>query len=74
MTYLQRAMAATDDFEAQAFAMSAMGWLDLISGDARGALAWSEKGLALAEARGDWAMRAVRTGVGWAPLTGGWAT
>jgi predicted ATPase len=59
---LQRGMDITDDFEVHAFALSAMGWLDLISGDARSALAWSEKGVELARARGDWAMRAVLMG------------
>jgi hypothetical protein len=39
-----------------------MGWRDLISGDARSALAWSEKGVELAQSRGDWAMRAVMMG------------
>ncbi len=59
---LRRAMDITDDFEVQVYSVSAMSWLDLISGDARSALAWSEKGVALAEACGDWAMRAVVMG------------
>ncbi len=59
---MQRAMAATDDFEAQVLSMSAMSWLDLISGDASGALAWAEKCLARAESRGDWAIRAIALG------------
>ena len=36
-----------------------MGILELISGDADDALAWSEKGLALAESQGDWVIRGV---------------
>ncbi len=59
---LGQAMAATDDFEVQANAMVAMGWLDLISGDAHGALGWSEKCLELAESRGDSAVRAIAMG------------
>ncbi len=59
---LQRAMATTEDFEAQVHSVSAMSWLDLICGDARSALAWSERGVELADARGDWAMRAVVMG------------
>ena len=59
---LQQAMATTDDFETQLYSMSALSWLDLISDDAAGALAWSEKCLALAESRGDWAIRAVTLG------------
>ena len=54
-----RALAATDDFEVQAECLQLMGILELISGDADGALAWSEKGLALAESRGDWVIRGV---------------
>ena len=59
---LQKAMDTTDDFEVHANSMSAMGWLDLISGDARGALAWSEKGVELAQARGGWEVLAVALG------------
>ncbi len=59
---LQRAMAATDDFEVQAQSMSALSWVDMIAGDASGALAWADKCLALAEFRGDWAVRAVALG------------
>jgi serine/threonine-protein kinase PknK len=59
---LQRAVAATDDFETQAYSMSAMGWLDLASGDPSAALFWSEKGHVLAESHGDWSMRAVTLG------------
>ena len=58
---LQQAMATTDDFETQLYSMSALSWLDLISDDAAGALA-SSKVLALAESRGDWAIRAVTLG------------
>jgi serine/threonine-protein kinase PknK len=39
-----------------------LSWVDLTSGDARGALASADKCLALAESRGDWAMRAVALG------------
>ncbi len=59
---LGQAMAATDDFEVQANAMLAMSSLDLISGDAHGALGWSEKCLALSESRGECAVRAVAMG------------
>ncbi len=59
---LQRAMAATDDFEVQGQSMSALSWLDLIADDARGALVWADRCVALAESRGDWAMRAVAMG------------
>jgi serine/threonine-protein kinase PknK len=59
---LRRAMAATDDFEVQTNAMLIAGWLDLISGDADGALAWFEKSLAAAESRGDWSRRAQAMG------------
>ncbi|MCV6986023.1 protein kinase [Mycobacterium shinjukuense] len=59
---LQRAMAATDDFEVQAYAMAAMSWVELISGDAHAALGWSDKCLALAESRGGLAIRGVAVG------------
>jgi serine/threonine-protein kinase PknK len=59
---MRRAMAATDDFETQAYAMSAMGWLVLALGDPRTELDWSERGHALAESHGDWSMRAVTSG------------
>jgi serine/threonine-protein kinase PknK len=59
---VQQGMAATDDFEVQANSIGAMSWLDLISGDAHGALGWSEKYLALAESRDEWAVRAVAMG------------
>ncbi len=55
----QRAMAATDDFEVQVQSRSLGGILELVSGDAESALAWAEKGLALAESRRDWVVRAV---------------
>jgi serine/threonine-protein kinase PknK len=55
----QRALATTDDFEVQAECLQLMGILELVTGDADSALAWSEKGLALAEARGDWVIRGV---------------
>ncbi len=55
---IERAMAATDDFEVQGYTTTVMTWLDLACGDARGALAWSQRCLALTEARGDWSMRA----------------
>ncbi len=58
----QRAMAATDDFEVQANAMLATASMDLFSGDAHGALAWSEKCLALSEPRGEWGVRAFAMG------------
>jgi serine/threonine-protein kinase PknK len=58
----RRAMAVTDDFEVQTNAMVIAGWLDLISGDADGALAWFEKCLALTESRGDWSRRAQAIG------------
>ncbi len=58
----RRAMAATDDFEVQANAMLVIAFLDLISGDAPGALAWAEKCLAFAEPRGEWAVRAFAMG------------
>jgi serine/threonine-protein kinase PknK len=58
----RQAMAATDDFDVQADAMVVMGLMDLISGDAHGALAWTEKCLALAEPRGEWAVRAMALG------------
>ncbi len=55
----QRALAATDDFEVQAECLQLMGILELVTGDANDALTWSEKGLALAEAQGDWVIRGV---------------
>ncbi len=55
----QRAMAATDDFEVQAQSRTLRGILELTSGDAHSALAWAEKGLALAESQRDWVIRAV---------------
>src|SRR5262249_22053562 len=59
----QQAMAATDDFEVQSNSMIALSDLDLISGDAHGALVWSEKCLSLTESRGEWAVRAVTMGM-----------
>jgi serine/threonine-protein kinase PknK len=56
--YIERAIATTDDFEVQGYTTTVMSWLDLACGDARGALAWSQRCLALTEARGDWSMRA----------------
>ena len=55
--YFQEALAATDDFEVQAECLQLMGILELISGDAHAALAWAEKGLAVAESRGDCELR-----------------
>ncbi|WP_186243533.1 BTAD domain-containing putative transcriptional regulator [Mycobacterium simulans] len=60
--HLEQAMAATDDFEVQVYSMGAMSWLDIISGDPHGALAWSDKSLALAQSRGDWVMRVAALG------------
>ncbi len=59
---LQRAMATTDDFEVQTNARSLMGWLDLVSGDARSALTWAEQGVELAQARGGYEILAVALG------------
>ncbi len=59
---LRRAMDITDDFEVQTNSRSAMSWLDLISGDARSALAWSEKGVELAQASRGYEILAVALG------------
>ncbi len=59
---LQQAMDTTDDFEVQTNARSAMSWLELVSGDARSALAWSEKGAELAQAGGGYEILAVALG------------
>ena len=58
-TSFQQALAATNDFEVQAECLQLMGILELISGNAEAALAWSEKGLTVAESRGDWVIRGV---------------
>jgi serine/threonine-protein kinase PknK len=59
---LELALAATDDFEVQANSMLAMSTLDLMAGNTQGVLDWTDRCLALAESRGDWAVRAVAMG------------
>ncbi|KAA1250607.1 protein kinase [Mycobacterium simiae] len=66
---LQRALTASDDFETQAAAMLVSGWVAELMGDIDEAVRWFEKGLALAESRGETQHRArALAGVG----TGRW--
>ena len=58
----EAAMAMTDDFEVQSFAMMTLSFCFSIGGDPQRALHWSEKALALAEPRREAEVRAYMLG------------
>lgn len=68
--FCQRALAVTDDVEAQVWSMVTMGWLVAVSGDIEDALSWFEKGFAVAESRGD---RVLRSHAKFSAGAGRWA-